>query len=130
MFQLVISGCFLVFRENLLERARRQERLCPLMRVGNKRGLQASRICIIVLLIMSERTYLWCMSKLEGSRRLQELRDRLLCLVAWRICIVFFINYKCGDDTSVSFTMCTIVRECFKCRTSYDVSKAYRRFAF
>lgn len=37
----MISGCFLLFRENLLERARRQERLCPLMRVGKKRGLQA-----------------------------------------------------------------------------------------
>jgi hypothetical protein len=87
-------------------------------------------ICIIVLMIMSGRTYLWYMSKLEGFRRLQELRDRQLCLVAWRICIVFFINYKCDDDTSVSFTMCTIVRECFKCRTLYDVSKAYRGFAF
>jgi len=51
------------------------------------------------------------MNKLEGSRRLQELRDRQLCLVAWRICIVFFINYKCGDDTCVCFTMCTIVKE-------------------
>jgi hypothetical protein len=87
-------------------------------------------ICIIVLMILCGRTYLRCMNKLEGSRRLQELRDRQLCLVAWSICIVFFINYKCGDDTSVCFTMCTTVRECFKCRTSYDVSKAYRRFAF
>jgi len=25
----------------------------------------------------------------------------------------FFINYKCGDDTSVSFTVCTIVKNVF-----------------
>ena len=30
----------------MLERARRQERLCPLMWVGSKRGLQASRILL------------------------------------------------------------------------------------
>jgi len=38
LFQLVISGCSLLFRENLLERARRQERLCQLMRFGKKRS--------------------------------------------------------------------------------------------
>jgi hypothetical protein len=79
---------------------------------------------------MPGKTYVWCMSKLEGSHRLQELRRLQLCLVAWGICIVFLINYKCCDDTFVYFTMCSIVRECFKCRTSYDVSKAYRRFTF
>lgn len=42
----MISGCFLVFRENLLERACSQERLCPLMRLGKKRGLHASRILL------------------------------------------------------------------------------------
>ena len=68
------------------------------------------------------------MSELEGSRQLQELRRRQLFLVALRICIVFLINYKCGDDTCVSFAMCSIVRECFNYRTSYNVSKAYRRF--